>query len=274
MVALPTSQTRPFGAKLLNDQELGLISRSYSSFHNSPGPFGFSWQWDLPYLILSPLLNNAGGEKLANHSYRLVHPFGLNNVTFPVEQKEEGISYRIPKNQGIRSFKPNTSKNENRVEYRNGTVLMFNAKGNLIQKEFESQTYTYKYDDSYRLASIQMLIEGKPNHKITFSYDALNRVTHAETEKGLFIYQYNTQGDLAKITHGEKITEYSYNSKHQLITIQHNGEQISSVEYDDLGRVIQENNKHWGTMTTEIQQKGSHMVATKTLGEMTMPGTL
>ena len=246
-VALPTSQTRAAGAKMIHEQELELLTRSFCSFHNHTGKFGRSWLINLPELERTRQNREYWTYKntrVENWKFHLTRPFGMQDVTFKkcvVDQEYDCLVFLPAKDTGIRAIYPNDKKGEYKVQYCDGKSETFESGGKILRRDISPAIYLqYSYDPSNRLAKVEKINQNETAGKVILTYDKHGRVSLAETPDNKFTYHYDTNGNLIKVEAKDSITEYAYNDLHLVTGVLQNGKPVLKIEYDSFGRVLKE----------------------------------
>ncbi|MDB4583884.1 hypothetical protein N9164_12085 [Draconibacterium sp.] len=274
VLALPTSQTRSPGAKMINGNELRLITRLYCSFHNSQGPFGYSWEIDLPKLhITRPSRGEinykiVGDQKVEIMNFHLTRPFGFQDVLFKkdaVDQQTRRIVF-LPENQGaIKGLYPENGQYE--VEYFNGKIEKYDKNGNISYIELAPDMYIkYLFNSLGKLESVILRENNKSVSTVKLFYDGDGRVTNAEVDGEVIQYKYDASGNLVRILQGDGTIDYFYNKQH-LITEIHNNEEFSEfLEYDEFGRLQEYKTSVSESLPVGIQTVENETIITKSNG--------
>ncbi|MCK5056377.1 MAG: RHS repeat-associated core domain-containing protein [Candidatus Aminicenantes bacterium] len=276
VVALPTWQTRSGGAKMIREEELELVARSYCSFHNDTGPFGHSWIIDLPELeIRQPYrgkkeYTGVGKTKVLVRHFSLKRPFGLLDVNFKkhtVDQQYGTIAFLPEKRMGIRALYPDDKKGEFRIEYENGSFALFDSWGKIKREAITESNYReYFYDALSRLGKVELIRQGKVVNRLLLFYDKQGHISLAETFSSKIRYIYDTKGNLVKVEAKEKVIEYVYENRHLLTGIRINGEAKAEFAYDDIGRLLTETDKAGNPVKKEIKNLAGKVEITESIG--------
>lgn len=263
VVALPTSQTRAGGAKIIRGQELELIPRTFCSFHNDAGQFGHSWVLELPELhFIQPHrkkkeYTKVGNTKVLIREFRLQKPFGLLDVKFKeniVDQQYRAIAFLPQKNLGIRALYPNDERGEYRLEYTDGSFDVFNSQGKIVRSQETPLDYVeYLYGQSSRLANVTQIKQNKQVKHLKLIYDTRGRIASIETLTGKIKYTYAPNGDLVKVETKKDFFEYTYDDRHLVTGVKVNGMETDYYEYDDFGRVLALKEKEENLRNREIK---------------------
>ena len=249
VIALPTSETRAAGAKMLREDELRLFRRVYCSFYNDAGEFSHAWFLDLPQLrIMQPLRGKkeyvtVNKQQIPIQIFRLTRPFGMQNIFFEkhtVDQQHGTLAFLSERNDGIRALYPDPENKEYRVEYLDGRAEIFNEKGQILRQEMPNAlTLVYAYDPSSgRITGASLMQEDIRIVKEELSYDDQGRIYSATTPSEPIRYHYDTNGDLHKVTGSNKTIEYTYNNLHLVTSVKVNGTLMVTYEYDEFGRLL------------------------------------
>ncbi len=272
-VALPSSQTRAAGAQMLHENELGLIARSYCSFHNGPGPFGHSWSLDIPSLhITSPQRGKAefittSDQKVELKHFRISSPFGMQDVRFTkniIDDSNGRICFVPDSACGIKALYPQDKDKEltYRIVRTDGSTEIFDRNGRFITRTAPNGIrIEYAYDDKGRLVKMVNLRNDKNVGKIEFRFDRTGRIERADTPDGKISYSYNDAGDLVKVQSPGGVTEYTYDPRHLVTEVKKDGQEVSKLQYDDLGRVVGRASDQKETSTTITQKEGAVEIA-------------
>ncbi len=270
VVALPTSQMRAPGSKMIMEQELDLVTRYYNSFHNGAGPFGYSWVMDLPVLrITRPEADktntvSAGYQRVEVKSFHLSRPFGLLDITFKdykIDQESGRIVF-LPERRGeVKGLYPSSIGSEYSVEYTSGKVEVFDAGGRLLRAEFPpAAKLLYSYDDSGRLLSIEEVRATEKVAEIRLFYDGKGRVASAKSPGGTVRYSYDLKGNLAKVVRENQTVEYSYEDRHLVTEIRVNGKKVATIKYDDYGRAVMQTGPNGESLVLDIITSGGETI--------------
>ena len=263
-VVLPSSQMRAGGAKMIRAQELNLLTRSFCSFHNDLGPFGYSWVLDLPVLKFI----NTNRDKMEYvgidsarviiRNYRLTAPYGLQDIIFEkyvADHEYDKVAYLPDKNVGIRALYPDDDSGEYRIEYKDGTSEIFNSHGNLIRRQINPSMYfkfSYGNPGNY-LENVVLMRNDNIVENVTLFYNKNGWITSAQTSNNNIKYSYDREGNLIKVASGEEIIEYTYDNRHLVTHVFINGNLKSTYAYDDLGRVVQQKSSEENPLPTTIE---------------------
>ncbi|MCP4372233.1 MAG: hypothetical protein GY797_29555 [Deltaproteobacteria bacterium] len=277
VVALPTSQTRSSGATILKENELGLITRKYCSFHNNAGPFGYSWVFDLPRLRIGQPYRDKkkyvslDNRKVMIRTFHLTRPFGLQDVKFvknSIDQQYARTAFLPDKRADIRALYPDDKKGEYLVEYEDGMSEIFNNKGLLVRREFANSDYTkYSYGKADRLETVELLQDGVKTSEVKFEYNKQGLISKANTSTGLIRYSYDSKGDLIKVVAEETANtiEYDYDGRHLVTEVRKNDDIITSLSYDSYGRIVSEESTGTDALKTEYKQDGLDTVVVQSM---------
>jgi len=278
VVAMTTSQTRAPGSILINGDELKLINRMFCSFHNSPGPFGYSWGIDLPKLKIirqdrrKAIYKIAEGEKVEIVDFNLISPFGLQEIMFKkdtLDQRTGRIVFLPEKLSNIKGLYP--EKDNYRVEYFNGRVEKFDTGGNIVSVSLTSENQVkYSYNNSGSLEAVIQIENGITDYKIEFNYDNQGRVKIAEVNGKEIRYEYDGSGNLIRVLSSEGRTDYKYNKQHLVTEININGKLYESFEYDEFGRIRQHEISNSEPVTAKIQTIENEIIITRSSGDQTI----
>lgn len=262
IIAIPSSQTRIAGAKILVEDELLLLNRIYCSFHNEKGAFGHSWYLDLPKLHISHP-NKGAIEKISIKKkeiklqhFRLTRCFGMQDIVFKkhiVDQMTGALAFVPDRKEGIKCLYPNPQKEQYKIAYDDGRMDIFNSEGNMVESVLSSGNIIKYSFNNGRLVEIAILENQKPITYMRLAYNADGYINSVKTGKHTIKYIYNDEGNLIKVDTGDKIKEYAYNTLHLVSHIKINGESAASFKYDKHGRVIlQKNHLSGNQLNTKI----------------------
>lgn len=268
VIALPTSQTRIAGAKLISESELGLLSRVYCSFHNERREFGHSWQLDLPRLHISRPQRgkkeyiSENNQTVEVKEYRLTRSFGMVDVSFGrtvFDHQTQRIAF-LPQIQiGIRALYPGEN-DEYQIEYNNGRKETFDSTGRIKRSQnFAAVYHEYNYNNKGDLVELNVIENENRVSNISLTYDDAGRIKTAKIDGKNIEYAYNARGELITVNVNDSKIEYEYNEKHLVTKKLVNDKEISSLKYDNYGRV-----RSWS-----IQGKNIYNVKYKSAGTNT-----
>lgn len=262
VVALPTSQTRAAGAKMLAADELVLAERLYCSFHNETGPFGHSWSLDLPVLQISQPdrgkqeVLTLGESKVLVQQFHLSRPFGMGDVRFAdhtVDQQYGRIAFLPDRRAGLRAIYPDNETMEYRLEHDDGSADIFDAQGTILRRESSPTEFTqYAYDGPGRLASIELHRHSAIITRVALRYNDQGFVAAATMPGGTVLYTYDNNDDLVRVSGPDRTLGYTYDARHLITGIQVDGGSPTRLAYDALGRVMTEEEPTGRTTKTAI----------------------
>ncbi len=279
VVALPTSQTRAGGAKIIRGHELELIPRTFCSFHNDAGQFGHSWVLEFSELhFIQPNKKKKeyikiGNKKVLVREFLLITPFRFLDVRFKehtVDQQYRSIAFLPQKNEGIRALYPNDERGEYRVEYTDGSFDLFNSQGKIVRsQETPSDYLEYIYDGSGRLVNVIQTRQNKRAKHLKLFYDDQVRISSAETSTGNINYTYAANNDLVKVDTRKDTFEYTYDNRHLVTEVKINTMLTAQYQYDDFGRVLALKEKEENLRNREIKTIDENVEITERIGEQT-----
>jgi YD repeat-containing protein len=249
-IALPTSENRAVGAKILRENELGLLGRVYCSFHNEGGAFGASWFLDLPRLIVT---NPTGGKleytmlagvKTPIRRFRYTTLFGGNDILFTryIPDEERNKIVFVPETAGaVRGLYPDEARQRYTVEYGDGGTELFDAAGRLVERRpADGLAITYGYDASGRCVKAELSDGMKTMYAVGLEYDAVGRVVRAQSGQRKYEYAYDERNDLISVRGGADVIAYAYNPLHLVVSVTHHGRPTAAFAYDEFGRLVSE----------------------------------
>lgn len=276
-VALPTSKTLAAGVKILREYELELIPRTFCSSYNDAGEFLHSWVMEVPKLIFNrprkgkEEFTGVGDNRVRIREFRLTKPFGLLDVTFKkyeVDQQRGCIAVLPDKHMGIKALYPHDKKGEYRIEYTNGSFVVFNDWGQLVRsQETPADFLEYVYDQSsHGLVKVTQKTGNKTVKQLILNYDNQGRISSAETLSGTISYSYGPNGNLVKVVTGKNTIEYTYNERHLVTSIHINKEPVAVYKYDDFGRILIDREVKGEWRKRQIKTANGKMEITETIG--------
>ncbi|MDP3851849.1 MAG: RHS repeat-associated core domain-containing protein [Luteolibacter sp.] len=142
-------------------------------------------------------------------------------------------------------------------------TMAYNGKNLLQTKSDPTGNISYTYDDSGLLETVT---EG--TSVITRTYDQRGRLktyklTQASVIQYLLQYDYDANGNLAKITYPDgKEVSYTHNERNQLSTVTDWRNKTTTYNYDRLGRLVGINHAN-GTITTMDRDNADQLKAVR-----------
>lgn len=276
VIAMPTSESRGVGAMIISENELGLLSRVFCSFHNESGEFGNSWYFDLPKLHISRPHHNkiesiaVNGQEVVKKNIRITRPFGMLDVQFgqpTMDQKRQRIAFLPKSRAGVYALYP-TKNGHYQVEYEDGRKEIFNTEGKIVKSSVVPTVYqAYKYNKAGKLSEVSLVEGNKSVLKIKLFYDKAGRVQSADAGGEKVNYVYNKKNELTEVNLKKEKTEYLYNNRHLVTEVKLNGKTISSFKYGNYGRLESWKDQKETSNKIAYQNKGSETVVTQGSGE-------
>ncbi|HJQ23988.1 MAG TPA: RHS repeat-associated core domain-containing protein [Blastocatellia bacterium] len=262
-VALPTDRHEAAGHMLaVSDQpdcrdapgmgEIPGLSRYYSSLHNEPTEFGFSWSRLSPRLEFESLdepgrvryISVAGDAATQVQAQRFVltDPFGMAQTRFDQQFIDPGLN-RIgfapaQPSSGYRAIYPE-SDGSYRLVTTGGWQALFDARGNLRALLRPDSKALYDYDNRNRLGKLR-LVRGDHEQEINFTYDDRDRLVTSDACGLTTTYHYDLVGDLISVRSGQHTTDYRYDDRHLLTEVRADGQVTEQNAYDEAGRLVKQ----------------------------------
>jgi RHS repeat-associated protein len=170
-----------------------------------------------------------------------------NNITTLTDAK--GNQYEFAYDYNNRRV---SESRDNRTKTR---YYIYNAAGNLVQRQECDETNTYyTYDALNRLTQIthpgnhtdaftyddasRMVTATNETGTVTLSYDNRNRVTGImDVWNNQINYEYDANGNRTRMIIGSRSTYYQYNGVNELVSLSENTGNSATFGYDALGRI-------------------------------------
>ncbi len=245
LITLPTGQVRASRPRIVRERELDLVSRLYSSADDLHGEFGHSWRIDLPRLqIWRPRKGEDGyitfdGVATPDRRFALRTPLGTGDVTFrdvTFDQELQRIAFTPDYSDEIRALYPNVDGTY-RMERLAGDALVFDDTGRLIRHEQSAgDNIAYAYNAESQL--VEATRTGPDPGSLSLRYDDEGRVREATVSGEIIRYEYDADGNLARVAGAVPTIEYRYDDEHRVRGVSVDGETIAEPAYDENGNAL------------------------------------
>jgi RHS repeat-associated protein len=305
-VALPSSQQRELAAHNTAASDLagwGVseamaslpgLTRSYNSTHNEPTEFGFSWSLLLPRLEFEAALEQGNapaaaskpsqGKKLQYVSvegdpatrvlvqqFTLTNQFGLGQERFDkhfVDQNLKRIGFAPTQpSSNFRGLYPE-GDGTYRIIFANNDQAIFDAQGKLRAMLTPDSKAVYDYDENNRLRALK-LTRASQEEQVQFDYNDQGRIAACDSGGRRVAYEYDETGNLKAVKSGARTITYRYNDKRLLTAIAVNGETLEENSYDEMGRLVQQQDRYGNQRKQSIETGAQGKVLTLRDGAQT-----